>query len=259
MNLKIFTAAASAALLVGAGHASAAVVTIDTFDETDQAVADDPIGDRSQASAENASEVVGGERDLYVLANPSDQDGAATLVVDDDPEDPSDGVLSFNTNSGFQAGGWVVYDGDDNNPNPFAPDLGLDGVDKTGLNGLDLFDGPLGNPGFLFEVVRVDLSLLVEIMAWDMSGETTTFSAPVVAGGTPLAPFSAFSSNPDFDWNNVGALQFFASSNGVDSVDAAISSISVDTGVIPLPASALLLLGGLGGLSAFGMRRKRSR
>ena len=256
MDFKIFTTAATAALLVGAGHASAAVISIDTFDQTPQAVSDLPLGSRPQSSSFAAPEALGGERDLYVNANPATQEGAATLVVADDPKDPSDGVLSFNTNSGFQAGAWSVYDGNDGNAAPFAPDLGLDGVDKTGLGGLDFLDG--SGAGFLFDVVRVDLSLLVDITAWDLSGATTLFSAPVVAGGSPFVPLEAFS-NPDFDWNNVGALQLFADSNGVDSVDASITSISVDTGtgVIPLPASALLLLGGLGGLSAFGLRRKR--
>jgi hypothetical protein len=237
MNWKIFTAAASAALLAGGGQAAAAVISIDTF-STPQAVADDPFAEQPQGSEIVAGEALGGFRDLYVETDDDGNFAATTLEV-------SDGNLSFNNESGVTGRGWVTYDGGDGNPLT---------VDTDGLGGVDLEDGP--GAGFFFEVVRLDLPFQVTIMAWDLSDMTTMFTAEVSATGDPFLPLAAFS-NPDFDWNNVGALQFMADSNGTANVDATIGSISVETGVIPLPASALLLLGGLGGLSAFGMRRKR--
>ncbi len=242
MDFKIFTVAGSAALLVSAGHASAAVITIDSFD-TLQAVSDAPFGDvQPQGSEVNAPDAVGGWRDLHVETDDAGNLGATTLEV-------RDSNLSFSNEDNVTGRGWVTYDGFDEDPF---------GVNTTGLGGLDLFTGPLGTPGFLFEVVRLDLPFDVTIKAWDMFGETTEFSSTVSASGTPFLPFAAFS-NDAFDFNAVGALQFFADSGDTTiNVDAAIGSIAVDTGVIPLPASALLLLGGLGGLSTLGMRRRRT-
>lgn len=240
--MKIMATAASAALLMGAGQAAAAVITIDTFD-TPQAVADEPIvaPPQPQGSEVAAAEAIGGWRDLYVETDDTGNTAATTLEA-------GGGVISF-TNETFTTGrGSLTYDGNDGDPAA---------VDIDGLGGLDFFTGPLGTPGFFFEVITLDLPFVVEITAWDLSGAVTDFGGPVSASGTPFAPLTAFS-NAAFDWNNVGALQISADSSGTQKVDAAIGSITVDTGVIPLPASALLLLGGLGGLSAFGRRRKLS-
>ena len=237
MGLKIFSVAASAALLVGAGHASAAVITIDTFD-TAQAVSDAPFAGQPQGSEAFADEAIGDYRDLYVDTDADGNFGATTLEV-------SGGELTFNNESGVTGSGWVTYDGLDGDPLT---------VDTTGLGGFDFLDG--AGAGFLVDVVRLDLPFLVTVTAWDMFGQETSFTSEVSASGEPFLPLAAFG-NDLFNWNAVGALQFFADSNGTGNVDAAISSIKVDTGVIPLPASALLLLGGLGGFSAFGLRRKR--
>ncbi|CUH21209.1 hypothetical protein JSE7799_00544 [Jannaschia seosinensis] len=244
MNFKILTVGASAAFLVGAGHVSAAVITIDSFD-TPQAVADEPFGvAQPQGSEVKAPDAIGGWRDLYVETDDEGNLSATTLEV-------RDSNLSFSNEDNVTGRGWVTYDGYDDDPF---------GVNKTGLGGIDLFTGPLGTPGFLFEVVRLDLPFVVTVRAWDMFGETTEFSSTVSSTGTPFLPFAAFS-NEAFDFNEVGALQFFADSGDTTiNVDAAIGSISVDTGVVPLPAPALLLLGGLGGfggLAAFGKRRRK--
>ena len=79
-------------------------------------------------------------------------------------------------------------------------------------------------------------------------------------GGNPFVPLAAFSGGP-IDWNQVGALQFFAQTgegNDVPALDGAIGSISVETGVVPLPASALFLLGGFGALGALRSRRRKA-
>lgn len=75
-----------------------------------------------------------------------------------------------------------------------------------------------------------------------------------------------------FDWSQVGAMAFFISSNWNDGglfsnpgivggstpkFDGNLSSITVSA--IPLPASALLLLGGLGGLAGMSAAKRRRK
>ncbi len=126
--------------------------------------------------------------------------------------------------------------------------------------GIDFQTG--AGAGFFFEILTADLAgLYIEIRAWDVGGTLATFAETLPAGGgDPFVPLGAFTGG--IDWNQVGALQFFAQSgidSDVPSLDGSIGSITVETGmgVIPLPASAFLLLGGLGGLTAFGARRRK--
>ena len=246
MDMKFLAAAASAALLVGASQASAAIILIDNFND-DQEVSDAPtavpaIPTNSQVGP--SGNIIGGYRDLLVETDGSGV-GDTTLQADS-------GELSFSNDDDETGRGWVTYDG--------SNEVGADptNIDITGLGGLDLFDG--AGAGFQFEILRADANIFVRIDVFDQAGGMSFYEETVPeGGGAAFIPFAAFSG--DVDFNNVGALQFFAQSgedSDIISLDGALGSITVDTGVIPVPAAGLLLLGGLGGLSAFGMRRKRS-
>lgn len=236
MDMKILAAAASGALLLGAGQTVAA--TIDSF-VTDQSVADQPTGTQPTNSEVAASEALGGYRDLYVTTSGT-QEADSVLragIVDN--------VLSFSNQAGISGTAWVTYDGNDGDATT---------VDTTGLGGANLSKGD-PTAGLLFEVISLDIAggLTAGIEAWDMNGENAIFQGPVSAGGDTFVPFASFITTTagTFDWTDVGALQFFAIAD--DDVDARIGPITA----VPLPASALLLLGGLGGLSAVGMRRRK--
>ncbi|WOI58333.1 VPLPA-CTERM sorting domain-containing protein [Palleronia sp. LCG004] len=253
MMIRLFSGAATAALLVAAGPAAAAVITIDTFD-TPQTTFDRPAPSEGapQGSEIAAAEAIGGYRDMYVETDAKGRLGATSLVAGSDPQSPADGILSFNNEDGVTGRGWVTYDGQDGG---FLPNE----VNINGLGGLDLWTGPIGG-GFFFDVLRVDADLFAGITAYDTSGQTTSFGGTVVESGTPFAAFTDFD-NPDFNWNSVGALQFFAQSgvnSDVISLDGAISSITVNTGVVPIPAAGFLLLAGIGGLSIAGRRRRKA-
>ena len=247
MDMKILTAAASAALLMGVGQASAATVVIDNFD-LDQRVEDAPgPGETTNSQVGPSAGIIGGFRDLLVDTDEEGQQDATELVA-------QNSQLEFNNDTGVTGRGWVTYDGS----NVVGTDP--DNVDTNGLNGIDLYGGPIGG-GFNFEVIESDAEIFIEITAWDITSAMVSFSELLPAGGgNPFVPFAAFSGDAGFNWNQVGALQFFAQSgdeSSVPSLDGAIGSITVETGVIPLPASAFLLLGGVGGLSALGARRRR--
>jgi hypothetical protein len=128
-------------------------------------------------------------------------------------------------------------------------------------------DLSLGDPtatGFLFEVVAVDLpGWYIEIRAWDTTGGFAEYTESLPAGGgNPFVPYAAFTGS--IDWSQIGALQFFAQTgegNDVPALDGAIGRISVegpDVSVVPLPATALLLLGGIGGLGAMRLRKRKA-
>ncbi|TCP39544.1 VPLPA-CTERM sorting domain-containing protein [Rhodovulum marinum] len=237
MDMKILAAAASGALLLGVGQAAAATIVIDSF-VTDQQVGDaDALPSLAQGSELAAADAVGGWRDMYVVS--SGTAISATGLVAGIP----DGVLAFNNADNVTGQAWVTYDGNDGD---------AIAVDNLGLN-LDLGGQP--GSGFQFQVLRLDQGALsAEIRVWDRTGAFTSFGGPISPGGDTFVPFALFD-NAAFDWTQVGAIQFYAETTGAISVDAAIGPITVET--VPLPASALLLLGGLGGLSAVGMRRRK--
>ena len=244
MKNGLLAATASVALLVGGTPLLAATLLIDNFDDA-QSVEDFPGTGTQVGPSDN---IMGGYRDLLAESDaPNEQPGATELAA-------VNGLLTFNNDAEVTGRGWVTYDGANaigNNPNSVDPD---------GLGGIDFFDG--AGAGFLFEIIAVDLpGIFIEIRAWDIFDNMVTYAESLPAGGgNPFVPLAAFSGGP-IDWNQVGALQFFAQTgegNDVPALDGAIGSISVETGVVPLPASALFLLGGFGALGALRSRRRKA-
>ena len=104
-------------------------------------------------------------------------------------------------------------------------------------------------PGGILSGDVIGTSFTTEVVSGGTSGSYTEFLSPLTS------PFTSFN-RAEFslvDFTNVTSLMFTFDS--VPSFDGTLNSISV----VPLPASALLLLGGLGGFAAFGSSKRRRR
>ena len=239
MKLNSILAITTIAVLA-APAAMAAPILIDDFsDATTQFVGDDPFMGIIAGSEVTGLPVPGGARDLYVETAPTKSLGT-TLVVEN-------GDLTFNNDSGQAGYGQVAYDGTDG-----APTSRTD-IDIDGLGGIDLTFG-LTSASFFFEVLDADGDFTFRAIVWDMLGNTHTYAEDIFGSFSPVLSFTEFT-DAGVDMTDVGALVFEVESNGTAAVDGRLGSISV----IPLPASALLLLGGLGGLAGFGSSKRRRR
>jgi hypothetical protein len=243
MMKKFLGAAASVAVLVTGAQAYAATLVIDSFGDQ-QRVQDTPTNNPNNSQVSAA--VLGGFRDLEVLNTNADgsAEGATELHV-------TGGNLKFSNVAGAQGEGYLTYDGDDD----------ATSVNTTGLGGANLLIG--ANPYLFFAEpadVKFDNTAFFTVTAWDMDGGIATYEETLTATYDPRLFFSDFTTTAGFDFGNLGALQFFISSTGLaDSVDGAITQIEVradDVAPIPLPASGLLLLGGMGGLTFLRRRQK---
>ncbi|MBL3701737.1 hypothetical protein GI582_03405 [Sulfitobacter sp. BDSS02] len=235
--------AGTMALAAAPGYAATVMLTIDEFDSV-QTVKDVPSTSFVNNSEVADAGVLGGYRDFEVMN--TDATG--------NPEDATElrseaGLLSFSNIAGASGSGYITYDGQDD---PTS-------VNTTGLGGINLEIGT--NPYFAFDVAYFDRNVFIEITAWDMLGNVVSYSETLAAGFNPNLPFSDLIGDPNFDWTQVGALQFFVDSSNTEiSVDGQLNSIKVvaDMNVIPLPASGLLLLGGISS-AGFLLRRKRRK
>lgn len=241
MMKKLLGAAASAAVLCTGAQAFAATLVIDDF-SVEQRVQDTP-GFESNVSAVGGS-MLGGFRDLSVVNTAADGSNRAATELH-----VTGGNIKFSNVAGARGEGTLTYDGDDDTSS----------VNTTGLNanlliGTDPFFYFASPPNVTFDNVAE-----VRIQVWDMLGNTGIYTETIDADYDPELSFSdaAFAG---IDFSQIGALQFFiSSSNTNDSVDGAITGIEVragDVAPIPLPASGLLLLGGMGGLTFLRRRKK---
>jgi hypothetical protein len=190
-----------------------------------------------------APEAIGGYRDMFVQKR---SDGSGEEGLRGTRAATGGGVLSFSNDSQVQGFGCVTWDGS-------YAGSDCDDVATSGLGGVNLLSY---GPGFDFEVIDVDHMLEFTMNVWDMDGTLSTYfeEIPPIEQLVTFLPFSDFTGGADF--SDVGAIQIYVNAP-VDNLDGAIGEINV----VPLPASALLLLGGLGGLgglSAFRTRRRKA-
>lgn len=240
---KLLGAAASAAVLCTGAQAFAATLVIDDF-SGEQRVQDTP-GFEPNNSQVAGSGILGGYRDLSVTNTAADGSNRAATELN-----VTGGNLKFSNVAGARGEGTLTYDGDDD---PTT-------VNTSGLGGINLLIGT--DPYFYFaspEGVGFDNVAAFRAQVWDVDGNTATYEELIDEDYDPRLAFSAFTGGT-VDFSRIGALQFFISSTDTnDSVDGAITQIEIragDVAPIPLPASSLLLLGGLGGLSFLRRRKK---
>ncbi|WP_207101620.1 VPLPA-CTERM sorting domain-containing protein [Paracoccus shandongensis] len=240
---KLLGAAASAAVLCTGAQAFAATLVIDDF-SAEQRVQDTP-GFEGNVSQIAGGGILGGYRDLSVKNTAADGDNRAATELH-----VTGGNIKFSNVAGARGEGTLTYDGDDD---PSS-------VNTTGLGGVNLLIGT--DPYFYFASppgVPFDNVAEVRIQVWDIFGKTGIYTETIDPDYDPKLAFSdaAFAG---IDFSKIGALQFFISSTSTnDSVDGAITGIEVradDVAPVPLPASGLLLLGGMGGLTFLRRRKK---
>ena len=136
-------------------------------------------------------------------------------------------------------------------------------VDTTGLGGVDFLEGnavttrAIEFSGSNFGPTDV---ANFQAFAWDLDGDVVSFSEAIglmpFTATLGLSEFALFDGGGDgiFDWENVGAIAFTIESI-TENFDGTLGSISV----VPLPASALFLLGSMGGLAGGLSLTKRRR
>lgn len=215
---------------VMATSALAATITIDSF-----ATNSGPVSatDGMTAVEETAApEALGGFRYIEV--------GGDAVSPDETVGAVNQGELTFSNDSGVQGTMDVTYDG-------FA---------DTGLGGVDLTDGGM-NDAFAFDLTT-DVPISYSISVYDTFGASamspSTTSSAFVADQPILISFADFAG---VDLSSVNSIILSLIDTTTDfAADVAIDDFaSVDTTPqVPVPASALLLAGGLG---AFGLMRKR--
>lgn len=243
MMRKFLGAAASVAVLVTGAQAFAATLVIDSFSDQ-QRVQDAPTTNPNNSQVSAA--VLGGYRDLAITNTAADGDnvGASELHV-------TGGNLKFSNVAGAQGEGYLTYDGNDD----------ATSVNTSGLGGVNFLIG--ANPYLFFSEpadVKFDNTAFFRVKAWDMNGGEAVYEETLTASYDPRLFLSDFTTTAGFNFGSIGALQFFVSSTALaDSVDGAITQIELradDVAPIPLPASGLLLLGGMGGLTFLRRRKK---
>ncbi|MGM0583556.1 MAG: VPLPA-CTERM sorting domain-containing protein [Pseudomonadota bacterium] len=231
-------AAASAGLFATASHA----LVIDTYD-TEQTVQHVNGVGEDQENEVFAPEALGDYRHLYAENKTGTDDGTLLSV--------NGGVLNF-SNSNVSAGiGYITYDGAGGFDGPGGAPV------QFGTKLADFLVGP--EPFMDFNVDSYEANLDVQIRVWDTTGNVMFYTEILPPAGAfePALPLDDFSleSGGSFDWSSVGAVQFRVESEvTTGGYDGSISDVTVNA--IPLPASALALVGGLGGIAALRRRRK---
>lgn len=237
MQTALISVATAAVLAFSVGQATAATLMIDDFNG-DQTVTDVPTGVNVNASAVADAGVLGGYRDLQITntVNNGNSANATELRVGSE-------TLSFSNIAQARGKGYITYDGD--------ADTSF--VNTTGLGGVNFAIGD--NPYFVFDVAYFDQNAFIAVEVWDIYGGYASYTESLTTGFNPNLSFSEMTGADLVDWSKIGALRFFVdSTNTEDSVDGVLRSVSISA--VPVPAPALLLLGGLGGLAALRRRKK---
>ena len=243
MKTTMIAAAAAATTLTLAPMQASALV-IDDFTIAQQVV-DVPTAGFQSASQVSGLGILGGYRDMRVerISGNAPPEFDAVLSA-------SGGTLGFSNTFGTLSRAWIVYDGD----NDFSS-TGI--VNTSGLGGVNFLIGP--SPFLDFNIITADAGLFVRISIWDMDGSKMEYTEDLPAFDVdPLLPLTDFNlvDGLEFDWARVGAIEFFVEAT-VTAYDGQIGPITLNA--IPLPAPALLLLGGLGGLGGMTVLRNRRR
>lgn len=272
--MKKFTIAASAVALMALTTPAtmAASLLIDDFSTAGAVLSAQQGNPATDSQTTAGTDIIGGERDMWVSTDGTDTIGSGFEAT------VNTGELKFTNGTGQTGQAIVIYDGSggaaadqaftfnsvpavtSDFPNATTANVP---VDTDGLGGIDFLQGnTIANRRFEFDVTSFDGDgiLQFEAYVWDTAGALARFSETLI---NPISTidldFSTAIGLDEFtgliDWENVGALAFSVESETLE-FDGAIGSISV----VPLPASALLLLGGLSGfagLSAANRRRRR--
>lgn len=257
---RTLTGAAALALTVGVGAtaAGASTMVIDDF-SVNQFVQAASQG--NPASSQVTGSMLGGTRFMQVFTSPGTQGGTSLNA--------ELGVLQFNNGSNDLGTGWVIYDGGDAGS---REDVGIGAnVHTKGLGGVNFLMGAPDSffnfSGAAFNQGIGAATAIFTAFAWDMDEGFSEYQE--VIGGPDfteklfLSEFRDDWSDPlsvaTVDWSNIGALAFTISSQQTGDInfDGTIEAITLTP--IPLPASALLLLGGMGGLAGLSAAAKRRR
>lgn len=232
MKMQFIGAAASAVLAFSATQGLAATLVIDTFDVT-QRVSDVPSAGFVTTSTVSGVGDLNADRTLTVQNTQS-----AGSSEDATDLRSAGGFLSFSNDSGAAGIGTITYE--------FASTSFLIGQ----------------SPYLSFGVESFDHDTWIEVIAFDGSGNSVSYSETLYVGFSPNLSLTQMAGDAGFSWGDVIALQFIVNSTSGETglttldIDGRLTSITLET--VPLPASGILLLGGVTGLAALRRRNKKS-
>lgn len=249
---------ATTASMVAVPAAMASTITVDDF-SVSQLVADEPGTGVNESVV--TGDMIGGTRFMKV-SNNTGATGGTTL-------NSEGGLLTFNNNSGTDGFGYVVYDGTTDRDDASDTSIGV-GVNILGLNE-DILLRSVSETFFSFDLSEFDNDIgstaLFSAFAWDREGKFAEFNE-IVGGGFDVSArlFLSEFTGDAIDWTQVGALAFKIDSRegvfnetpyGELNFDATVGPTTISA--IPLPASVLLLLSGLGGFAGISVASRRRK
>lgn len=230
--MQLLGVAASVALAATAAQGVAATLVIDTFKDyqrvSDRAANGTYSSTRGGVGGLNASRTMTVTNVYYA----GDKTEATSFVS-------SEGFLSFSNTSGAAGEATLSYSFEPANFLSYGP-----------------------NPYFSFDVVSFDHNTWIEVSATDSQGQTVSYGESLETGFNPNLDLTSLTGSATFDWGSVTALKFIVSSTNpvtgeiVYDIDGRLASIALET--VPLPASGLLLMGGVAGLAALRRRKNKS-